>query len=97
MKKLTNPLNIKPKSRRFAQLQDLQDDRGFSNSQFEPQQTPSKYIKYKLKLMHIILLVCSLVPWKAIGLASLLFLVGGGLLAVGILIKIGTITSDVCT
>lgn len=35
------------------------------------------------------------VPWNAIGLAILLFLAGGGLLAVGILIKIGQITSEV--
>ncbi|CEI91193.1 hypothetical protein G6F70_000931 [Rhizopus microsporus] len=34
------------------------------------------------------------IPWNAIGLAILLFLAGGGLLAVGILIKIGQITSE---
>ncbi|CAO3635565.1 unnamed protein product [Mucor fragilis] len=37
------------------------------------------------------------IPWNAIGLATLLFTVGGILLALGILIKIGTITSEVCT
>lgn len=36
-----------------------------------------------------------IVPWKAIGLATLLFLAGGGILAIGILIKVGTITSEV--
>jgi hypothetical protein len=40
-------------------------------------------------------LIFLVVPWNAIGLAALLFLVGGGLLALGILIKIGTITSEV--
>ncbi|KAG1438575.1 hypothetical protein G6F56_012601 [Rhizopus delemar] len=34
------------------------------------------------------------IPWNAIGLAILLFLAGGGLLAVGILIKIGQISSE---
>ncbi|KAG1047809.1 hypothetical protein G6F46_010579 [Rhizopus delemar] len=34
------------------------------------------------------------IPWKAIGLATLLFLAGGGILAIGILIKVGTITSE---
>ncbi|KAI7904237.1 uncharacterized protein BX663DRAFT_504384 [Cokeromyces recurvatus] len=35
------------------------------------------------------------IPWKAIGLALLLFVAGGILLAIGILIKIGTIASEV--
>ena len=39
--------------------------------------------------------VLCIVPWKAIGLATLLFLAGGGILAIGILIKVGTITSEV--
>ena len=38
-----------------------------------------------------------IVPWKAIGLALLLFVAGGVLLTIGILIKIGTITSEVTT
>ncbi|KAI8364113.1 hypothetical protein BD560DRAFT_403656 [Blakeslea trispora] len=35
------------------------------------------------------------IPWSAIGLAVLLFVLGGTLLALGILIKLGTITSEV--
>ncbi|KAI9470514.1 MAG: hypothetical protein EXX96DRAFT_584604 [Benjaminiella poitrasii] len=72
MKKPRNPFKPKIKSRRFAELQ---EDSGFSDAQFETQETP--------------------IPWKAIGLATLLFTVGGILLALGILIKIGTITSEV--
>ncbi|KAI8983776.1 hypothetical protein BDB01DRAFT_850433 [Pilobolus umbonatus] len=34
------------------------------------------------------------IPWSAIGLATLLFLAGGSLLAAGILIKVGVITSE---
>lgn len=41
------------------------------------------------------LLTLPTVPWSAIGLATLLFVVGGILLAIGILIKIGQITSEV--
>ncbi|CAO3675841.1 unnamed protein product [Rhizopus stolonifer] len=35
------------------------------------------------------------IPWNAIGLATLLFLAGGGLLAVGILIKIGQLVRKI--
>lgn len=48
--------------------------------------------KYKSTILTQLL---EIVPWNAIGLALLLFVVGGGLLAIGILIKIGTITSEV--
>ncbi|KAI8056472.1 hypothetical protein BDF21DRAFT_430880 [Thamnidium elegans] len=70
--KMRNPLKPKKTSRRFAELQ---EDRGFTDAQFETVETP--------------------IPWNAIGLAVLLFVVGGVLLTIGILVKIGQITSDV--
>ncbi|KAI8882558.1 hypothetical protein K501DRAFT_251151 [Backusella circina FSU 941] len=73
-KKLQKAFKPKPLSRRFNELQELQDDRGFTSAQFEQQEKP--------------------IPWNAIGLALLLFLVGGALLSVGILVKLGIIGSE---
>lgn len=90
--KMRNPLKPKNKARRFAELQ---EDQGFSDAQFETPETPSMYSLDVYIRLHT--KYYTIVPWNAIGLATLLFTVGGILLALGILIKIGTITSEVCT
>lgn len=42
-----------------------------------------------------LIVVAMIVPWKAIGLAALLFTMGSVLVVVGALIKVGYITSEV--
>jgi len=89
--KMRNPLKPKNKARRFAELQ---EDQGFTDAQFESPETPSMFVLQPFN--HLNTKHYTIVPWNAIGLATLLFTVGGILLALGILIKIGTITSEVC-
>ncbi|CAO3640312.1 unnamed protein product [Cunninghamella blakesleeana] len=67
---MRKPFKLKSKRR---QLQELQEDTGFSAEQFT-QQEPK-------------------IPWKAIGLATLLFCIGSLLITLGVLIKLGYISS----
>jgi hypothetical protein len=43
-KKIQKAFKPKPLNRRFTELQELQDDRGFTSAQFEQQDKPSKHV-----------------------------------------------------
>lgn len=93
---MRNPLKPKSKRRQFVELQ---DDPGFSAEQFIAPDPPSKIHTYIQRAVReqrrAKSITAAIVPWKAIGLALLLFTAGSVLITVGALIKLGYITSEV--